>query len=117
MAYVRPLRLTCLFLVLLVAATTAQAAQQSTAVSSASPAPDGAPQAAPASVPCESQLGQRIVCVADTSAGVVLVKSSGSAPCLLGKTWGYDNTSIWVSDGCAGEFVISAGAAQALAKP
>ncbi len=27
------------------------------------------------------------------------------APCLLGKTWGYDDTGIWVSDGCAGEFI------------
>jgi hypothetical protein len=29
----------------------------------------------------------------------------GSAPCLLGKTWGYDDTGVWVSDGCSGEFV------------
>jgi hypothetical protein len=56
-------------------------------------------------VTCESKEGERIVCAADTSAGVVLVRSTGSAPCLLGKTWGYDDKSIWVSDGCAGEFV------------
>jgi hypothetical protein len=24
---------------------------------------------------------------------------------LLGKTWGYDDTGVWVSDGCSGEFV------------
>ena len=35
----------------------------------------------------------------------MLEKSSGSAPCLLGKTWGYDDTGIWVSDGCSGEFL------------
>src|SRR4029077_8846026 len=40
-----------------------------------------------------------------TSSGVVLVKSSGSAPCLLGKSWGYDDKGIWVSDGCSGEFL------------
>src|SRR4029079_17787318 len=34
----------------------------------------------------------------------ILVRSTGEAACLLGKTWGYDQTSIWVSDGCSGEF-------------
>src|SRR4029079_9872215 len=42
-------------------------------------------------------------CAADTSAGVALVRSTGSAPCLLGKTWGYDDTGIWGSGGCASE--------------
>jgi hypothetical protein len=63
-------------------------------------------------VTCTSKEGERIVCPADTSAGVVLVRSTGAAPCLLGKTWGYDNTSIWVSDGCAGEFVAGQVAGQ-----
>ena len=56
-------------------------------------------------VSCTSQPGERDHCTADTSAGVALVRSSGAAPCLLGKTWGYDDTGIWVSDGCSGEFV------------
>jgi len=60
--------------------------------------------AAPNLVTCESNAGERKSCPANTSAGVALVKSTGSAPCLLGKTWGYDNTSIWVSDGCGGQF-------------
>ena len=59
---------------------------------------------APVTVACASQEGQRTQCAADTSAGVVLVKSTGTAACLLGKTWGYDQTSIWVSEGCSGEF-------------
>jgi hypothetical protein len=33
------------------------------------------------------------------TAGVVLARSTGDAACLLGKTWGYDDTGIWVSDG------------------
>ena len=33
------------------------------------------------------------------------MRSTGQGPCLLGKTWGYDETGIWVSDGCSGEFV------------
>jgi hypothetical protein len=56
-------------------------------------------------ISCQSQPGERQHCPADTSAGVALVKSVGSAPCLLGKTWGYDDTGIWVSDGCSGEFL------------
>jgi hypothetical protein len=56
-------------------------------------------------ISCQSKPGSREQCAADTSSGVVLVKSSGSAPCLLGKSWGYDDTGIWVSDGCSGEFL------------
>ncbi len=34
----------------------------------------------------------------------MLVRSTGASACLLGKTWGYDDKSIWVSDGCSGQF-------------
>src|SRR4051812_40032952 len=69
----------------------------------------GQPAAQPASPPqgvliCTSQPGERNLCAADTSAGVALVRSTGKAPCLLGETWGYDKTGIWVSDGCSGAF-------------
>ena len=56
-------------------------------------------------VTCGSRSGERQECPADTSSGVTLVKSDGSAPCLLGKTWGYDDRGIWVADGCSAEFV------------
>src|SRR5438132_11491099 len=56
-------------------------------------------------ITCASTAGARNACSADTSAGVVLMRSTGQGPCLLGKTWGYDQTSIWVSEGCSGEFV------------
>ena len=36
----------------------------------------------------------------------------GTAACLLGKTWGYDDKGIWVSDGCSAEFFTG----QALSK-
>ncbi len=66
------------------------------------------PQAAQAvaqnAVACSSEAGQRVTCPADTKSGVALLRSTGSAPCLLGKTWGYDDTGIWVSDGCSGQF-------------
>jgi hypothetical protein len=61
--------------------------------------------AAQAPVVCESREGQRQYCPATTSAGVALVRSTGTAPCLLGKTWGYDDGGIWTSDGCGGEFI------------
>jgi hypothetical protein len=51
---------------------------------------------------CESQTAQRQHCAADTSSGVVLAKSTGPAACLLGKTWGYDDKGVWVTDGCGG---------------
>jgi hypothetical protein len=71
------------------------------------PAMAGA-QPPPAAAPliCESKANQRIVCPADTSAGVALMKSTGPAACLLGKTWGYDDASLWVADGCGGEFQL-----------
>lgn len=66
----------------------------------------------PATVTCASTAGSRSQCAADTSAGVTLMRSTGPGQCLLGNTWGYDQTGVWVSDGCAGEFMLgqSAGA-------
>jgi predicted porin len=55
-------------------------------------------------VTCTSKTGERQVCSADTAAGVALLRSTGTASCLLGKTWGYDDKGIWVFDGCGGEF-------------
>ena len=55
------------------------------------------------SIACASTDGQRNHCAADTSAGVALLRSTGSGTCLLGKSWGYDDKSVWVSDGCSGE--------------
>jgi hypothetical protein len=57
-------------------------------------------------VSCSSKEGERQSCPADTSAGVALQQSLGTAACLLGKTWGYDSNSVWVSDGCSGEFLL-----------
>jgi len=62
-------------------------------------------------ISCQSPPGSREHCAADTSKGVLLAKSSGAAPCLLGKSWGYDDTGIWVSDGCSGDFQVGQTAA------
>src|SRR5262245_66541769 len=63
-------------------------------------------------VSCGSAVGERVLCAANTSSGVVLARSTGEAACLLGKTWGYDDTGIWVSDGCVADFVVVGGVAE-----
>jgi Protein of unknown function (DUF3011) len=75
----------------------------------------GAQQAA--TVSCASKPGERSSCPADTSRGVVLLRSMGQAPCLLGRTWGYDQASVWVSDGCSAEFATGAVADAKPTKP
>lgn len=57
-------------------------------------------------VACSSKAGERQHCPADTSGGVALMRATGMATCLLGKTWGYDDKGVWVMDGCGGEFVL-----------
>ncbi len=63
-------------------------------------------QSLPQVITCVSKMGERQVCAADTAAGVALLRSTGGSSCLLGKTWGYDNAGVWVSDGCGGEFAL-----------
>jgi hypothetical protein len=70
-----------------------------------------------ATVQCTSGIGERQHCPADTSAGVMLARSTGPGACLLGKTWGYDDAGIWVSDGCGGEFIVTQAAPRVTAAP
>jgi predicted porin len=55
---------------------------------------------------CESVSGSREHCAANTSGGVAIGTQTGSESCLLGKTWGYDDEGIWVTDGCGAQFVV-----------
>jgi hypothetical protein len=57
-------------------------------------------------VVCGSQPGERQTCVADTTRGVTLVQSTGTVACELGTSWGFDEKSIWVRDGCSAEFAL-----------
>jgi hypothetical protein len=80
-------------------------------------APSPPPANAPAGmiVTCSSKPGERTQCPADTSKGVTLARSMGESACALGKTWGFDDQGVWVSDGCSGLFIVAppeAGAAQ-----
>ena len=36
------------------------------------------------------------------------MRSGGEAACLLGKSWGFDDQGVWVSDGCVGTFLVTA---------
>src|SRR5262245_24368406 len=63
-----------------------------------------AQQAGSASISCASTAGTRTNCPASTASGVTLIESSGTAPWLLGKAWGYDDNGVWVSDGCSAKF-------------
>jgi hypothetical protein len=86
-----------------------QVATTAAAQDGGSDAPSGGAAQTPlASVTCASKPGQRTQCPAVTAAGVALTRSTGSATCLLGKTWGYDDKAVWVTDGCSGEFLLGA---------
>ena len=55
-------------------------------------------------VSCVSKGKERQTCTADTRAGVVMLRPTGEATCLLGRNWGYDDQGVWVSEGCGGDF-------------
>ncbi|HEY5907667.1 MAG TPA: DUF3011 domain-containing protein, partial [Vicinamibacteria bacterium] len=74
------------------------------------------PGAGSVTITCASKPGERQECPADTSKGVALARSQGEAACLLGRSWGYDDKGIWVSDGCSAEFVVGRGLSEAMEK-
>lgn len=55
---------------------------------------------------CESEGEARVECVADTIFGVALFRQFSEAPCILGTTWGFDDSGVWVAKGCGGQFVL-----------
>jgi len=55
-------------------------------------------------VSCVSRGKERQQCSADTRAGIVMLRPTGEAACLLGRNWGYDDQGVWVSEGCGGDF-------------
>jgi Protein of unknown function (DUF3011) len=95
-----------LCLLLVAGTSSAQSPAKAGEDSSAAASGDQPSAPPPVTVVCQSTGHDRRQCDADTSAGIALVRSFGEAACLLGKTWGYDATGIWVVDGCSGEFVV-----------
>ncbi len=55
---------------------------------------------------CESIDGKPGRCLADTSAGVQLVRMVSESNCRYGRHWGYDDNGIWVREGCRAEFAV-----------
>lgn len=55
---------------------------------------------------CNSDDEHRHTCNVDTRAGVRLVSQQSGSPCEQGRTWGYDNSGIWVDRGCRATFEI-----------
>lgn len=58
---------------------------------------------------CESSGGRSGHCPVDAPAGVELVRQLSRSPCIQGRSWGWDDTGIWVSGGCRAEFRAIAG--------
>lgn len=62
-------------------------------------------------VRCESNDNRTRVCRVDTRGGVRLVDQDSRAPCVRGRSWGYDRNGIWVSRGCRGKFEVGSAVA------
>jgi len=57
----------------------------------------------------ESNDGKRVTKRIDTEGGVRLVRKLSDAPCVQGRSWGYDSRQVWVDDGCRAEFEVRGG--------
>lgn len=60
-------------------------------------------------VRCESEDRRTRHCNIDTRGGVRLTRRLSDASCVQGRSWGYDNRGVWVSNGCRAEFVSGVG--------
>lgn len=60
-------------------------------------------------VKVESDDGRREYKRVDTRGGVRLVRKLSDAPCIQGRTWGYDRDRIWVDRGCRAVFEVGRG--------
>src|SRR3954468_12882033 len=66
----------------------------------------GKPKAVVTTLACESHDAAKVQCPVDTRYGVALVRQLGDNFCVLGRTWDFDATGIWVSDGCRAQFAL-----------
>jgi hypothetical protein len=58
---------------------------------------------------CDSNDMRRHICATDTRGGVQMIRQKSDAPCVQGKTWGFDGGGIWVDRGCRADFQIGGG--------
>ena len=66
----------------------------------------GKPKPTIHTVVCESLNGARSQCPAETQFGVAVFRQISESECLLGKSWGFDETGVWVTDGCHAQFAL-----------
>lgn len=59
---------------------------------------------------CESRNGGHRQCPIETAGGVRLTRKLSDGDCELGKSWGYDESGIWVARGCRAEFEVTTAA-------
>ena len=57
-------------------------------------------------VRCESDDGHLRRCEAPIVRGVELRRNVSHTPCVRGENWGWDARSVWVDNGCRGEFEV-----------
>lgn len=57
---------------------------------------------------CESSDGATRECAVDATGGARLLRQLSRSPCVEGETWGRMRRSIWVTQGCRGEFIAFA---------
>jgi len=60
-------------------------------------------------IDCASEQGRHRYCRARTDGYVRLDEQYSDTPCVAGRTWGYDDSGIWVDNGCRARFVIGRG--------
>jgi hypothetical protein len=66
----------------------------------------GKPKPTVKAVVCESLNNTRSLCPAETQFGVAIIRQLSESECVLGKTWGFDETGVWVTEGCHAQFAL-----------
>ena len=71
------------------------------------PGPPIAPPSYLGTIICRSLKGRQEICPAAIGRNRVdLIRQLGKRSCVQGQSWGYDRNSIWVTNGCRGEFGV-----------
>lgn len=55
---------------------------------------------------CKSSGYQPTYCRVDTRSGITLIRRISDADCIQGRSWGFDDRGVWVSDGCQARFAL-----------
>jgi hypothetical protein len=66
----------------------------------------GPPPGRPGYVSCESHEYRYNHCPTGPIRGAQLVEQRSQAPCVQGRSWGYDRNGIWVDNGCEAVFRV-----------